>query len=177
MMVKGSSTATTLMRIRRNNNNKKKEEEVYVGALPLRASKGVPQLLMSTAYSLNLFHFQHFFVSLSHPQGYVVFDFQPKDPDNIFTALAVLSGTPVPGDVLVRNLKRLPRSKCWLIGSSKVDDAIQVATKFTDEWDTNLRVGHHDCRHYTNGLVELLTGEQDVIQSLRHTDSLGQMIK
>ncbi|XP_065875657.1 uncharacterized protein [Euphorbia lathyris] len=149
-------------------------EQVYVGAVPLRASKGAPQLLMSTAYSLNLWDLHHFFVIVQPPslsQGYVVFDFQPKDPENIYTALAVLSGRAVPGDVLVRNLKRLPRSKCWLIGSSKVDDAIDVATKFNDEWDTDLRVGHHDCRHYTNGLVELLTGQIHVTQTLRQAHS------
>lgn len=28
----------------------------------------------------------------------LVFDFQPKDPENIFAALAVLSGKAIPGD-------------------------------------------------------------------------------
>jgi hypothetical protein len=37
-------------------------EEVYVAAMPLRATKGPPQLLMSAAYSLNLWDFQHFMV-------------------------------------------------------------------------------------------------------------------
>lgn len=37
-------------------------EEVYVAAMPLRASKGPPQLLMSAAYSLNIWDLQHFMV-------------------------------------------------------------------------------------------------------------------
>jgi len=37
-------------------------EEVYVAAMPLRASKGPPQFLMSAAYSLNIWDFQHFMV-------------------------------------------------------------------------------------------------------------------
>ena len=37
-------------------------EEVYVAAMPLRATKGPAQLLMSAAFSLNLWDFQHFMV-------------------------------------------------------------------------------------------------------------------
>ena len=37
-------------------------DEVYVAAVSLRATKGPAQLLMSTAYSLNLWDFQHFMV-------------------------------------------------------------------------------------------------------------------
>jgi len=37
-------------------------DEVYVAAMPLRATKGPPQLLLSAAYSLNFWDFQHFMV-------------------------------------------------------------------------------------------------------------------
>ncbi|XP_021671045.2 uncharacterized protein LOC110657906 isoform X1 [Hevea brasiliensis] len=152
--------------------------EVYVAALPLRATRGAAQLVMSTAYSLNLWDLQHFMVIIkSHPppppppsQAFIVFDFQPKDPENIYTALAVLSGRAVPGAVLVRKLAKLPRSKCWFVGSSEVD-TLDVATEFNNSWETNLRVGRHDCRDYTNGLVELLTGEENVLVRLRNSAS------
>ncbi|MED6106274.1 hypothetical protein PIB30_003687 [Stylosanthes scabra] len=148
-------------------------EEVYVAAIPLRAAKGPPQLLMSAAYSLNFWDFNHFMViinkppSLSHQNQVLVYDFQPKDPEDLYAALAVLSGRAVPGAVLVRKLKRLPRSKCWLVGYSK-EDGEEIATEFNKTWETSLRVGVHDCRHYTNGLVRQLTGEKDVLKRLRN---------
>lgn len=40
-------------------------DEVYVAAVPLTATKGPAQLLMSTAYSLNFWDFQHFMVIIS----------------------------------------------------------------------------------------------------------------
>ncbi|EEF30094.1 uncharacterized protein LOC8268231 [Ricinus communis] len=152
---------------------KRGKDEVYVAAVPLRATKGAARLVMSAAYSLNLWNLQHFMVIIkppSHSQAFLVFDFQPKDPENIYTALAVLSGRPVPGTVLVRKVTKLPRSKCWFVGSSKQDDATDVATRFNSSWDTSLKVGRHDCRDYTNGLVELLTGEEHVLERLRSTD-------
>ncbi|XP_050206528.1 uncharacterized protein LOC126656093 [Mercurialis annua] len=151
-----------------------KGEDVYVAAVPLRASKGVAQLVMSAAYnSFNLWDLQHFMVIVKpYPsQDFIVFDFQPEDPESIQTAVAALAGKAVPGTVLVRRMTKLPRRKCWFIGSSKEDDGVDVATKFNNSWDTYLKVGHHDCRHYTNGLVELLTGEEHVLERLRRTDS------
>ncbi|KAF9669602.1 hypothetical protein SADUNF_Sadunf14G0124500 [Salix dunnii] len=165
------------------------KDEVYVAATPLRATKGPAKLLMSTAYSLNLWDLQHFVVIIKPnsppppnsqilhyqctsdsppPQNsqVTVFDFQPKDPENIYTALAVISGRAVPGVVLVRKLSKLPRSKCWFVGSSKLD-AVDVATRFNSVWRTDLRVGHNDCRDYANGLVELLVGEKQVLERLR----------
>ncbi|XP_034207140.1 uncharacterized protein LOC117620990 isoform X2 [Prunus dulcis] len=136
----------------------KGRDEVYVAAVPLRATKGPAQLLASSAYSLNLWDLQHFMA--------LVFDFQPKDPENIFAALAVLSGKAIPGVVLMRKLSKLPRSKCWFVGSPKAG-AIDMALEFNKVWDTNLRVGHHDCRDYTNGLVQYLTGEGYILERLR----------
>lgn len=74
--------------------------EVYVAAMPLRATKGPPQLLMSAAYSLNLWDFQHLMVIIkpSSSSQVLVFDFQPKDPENIYVALSALFGRAVPGE-------------------------------------------------------------------------------
>ncbi|CAL0307315.1 unnamed protein product [Lupinus luteus] len=150
-------------------------DEVFVAAMPLRATKGPPQLLMSAAYSLNFWDLQHFMLILKHHSSsshVLVFDFQPKDPQDIYVALQVLSGRAVPvvGTLLVRKLKALPRSKCWQVGYSK-GDGVEIANEFNKKWDTNLRVGLNDCRDYTNGLVEQLTGEKDVLNRLRNNHS------
>ncbi|RDX69960.1 hypothetical protein CR513_50858 [Mucuna pruriens] len=147
-------------------------DEVYVAAMPLRATKGPPQLLMSAAYSLNFWDLQHFFVIIkpSSPSQVLVFDFQPKDPEDIYVALAALYGRAVPGAVLVRKLKKLPRNKCWLVGYSEAD-AVEIAKEFNKKWETNLRIGLHDCRDYTNGLVRQLTGEKEVLKRLRNLGS------
>ncbi|EOX93377.1 PTB domain-containing engulfment adapter protein 1 isoform 1 [Theobroma cacao] len=149
------------------------KDEVYVAAVPLRAAKGVAQLFMSTAYSLNFWDLQHFMVivkpsSSPLPSQAFVFDFQPEDPENIYTALAALSGRAVPGVVLARKLTKLPRRKCWFVGYSN-EDAVGKAYKFNNTWGADLRVGLHDCRDYTNGLVEHLTGEKLVLEHLRRT--------
>ncbi|KAF7831616.1 uncharacterized protein G2W53_013949 [Senna tora] len=54
------------------------------------------------------------------------------------------------GAVLVRKMKKLPRSKCWFVGYSKEEDGVGMASEFNKNWDSNLRVGVHDCRDYTN---------------------------
>lgn len=54
------------------------------------------------------------------------------------------------GVVRERKLSRLPRNKCSYVGHSNAS-AVEVARKFNETWDTNLRIGHHDCRDYTNG--------------------------
>ncbi|CAL5190848.1 unnamed protein product [Lathyrus oleraceus] len=143
--------------------------EVYVAAMPLRATKGPPQLLMSAAYSLNLWDFQHLMVIIkpSSSSQVLVFDFQPKDPENIYIALSALFGRAVPGAVLVRKLNKLPRSKCWLVGYAETD-AVEIANEFNRKYETDLRIGLNDCRDYTNGLIRELTGEKDVLKRLRN---------
>jgi hypothetical protein len=73
---------------------------VYVAAVPLRASKGPAQLVMSAGYSLGLWDLQHFMVLLrpdpARTQA-LVFDFQPQDPEDVGAALAVLSRSEIPG--------------------------------------------------------------------------------
>ncbi|EXC34934.1 hypothetical protein L484_020051 [Morus notabilis] len=149
-------------------------DEVYVAAVPLRATKGPAQLLMSAAYSLNLWDFQHFMVIIkphSPPPQFqaLVYDFQPKDPESVYVALEALSGRPVSGVVLTRTLSKLPKNKCWFVGPSK-ENAADKACEFNKNWEMNLRVGKHDCRDYTNGLVEFLTGEKYVLEHLRKSN-------
>ncbi|XP_074365519.1 uncharacterized protein LOC141706636 isoform X2 [Apium graveolens] len=126
----------------------KRGEEIYVAGIAMRGSKGPAQFALSTAYSLNFWPLYHFMVIIKPPTSppLLVFDFQPKDPENLYVALAALSGNYVPG-------------------SSKMD-AVKGADKFNKTWQTDLRIGHHDCRDYTNGLVEYLTGEENVLDRL-----------
>ncbi|KAF6161942.1 hypothetical protein GIB67_014144 [Kingdonia uniflora] len=150
------------------------KDSIYVAAMPLRASKGPPQMLMSLAFSLNLRDLQHYMVIIkpysSAPQTQVhVFDFQPQIPENASVALSALSGKRVPGVIMLRKLSKLPERKCWLVGITKVD-GIDRAKIFNERWDTALKIGEHDCRDYTNGLVEHLTGEKRVLERLRGTN-------
>ncbi|CAL9222480.1 unnamed protein product [Arabidopsis halleri] len=143
-------------------------DAVYVAAVPLKAAAGLPQLIMSMAYSLNLSNLQHFMViKPSSPihQEVSVFDFQPRNPESIEAAISVLSGNLIPGVVLERRLKKVPRQRCWLVESCK-GNAMEMATEFNGSWETDLRVGVHDCRNYTNELVQHLTGEMQILERL-----------
>ncbi|XP_060213799.1 uncharacterized protein LOC132640983 isoform X1 [Lycium barbarum] len=155
----------------------RRRDEVYVAAVPLRAAKGPAQLVMSTAYSLSLWDFQHFMVIInpsSSSSRALVYDFQPEDPESIAVAVAALSGRNVPGVVLTRTLKKLPKRKCWFVGYSE-SDAIDAANRFNQGWDTDLRINHHDCRNYANGLVEYLTGMKAVLEHLRSSSTRDEM--
>ncbi|KAL3337643.1 hypothetical protein AABB24_029992 [Solanum stoloniferum] len=144
-----------------------RRDEVYIAAVPLRATKGPAQLLMSTAYSLNFWDLQHFMVIINPLHSQVlVYDFQPQDPESIAVAVSALSGRNVPGVVLTRTLKKLPKRKCWFVGYSD-SDAMDAANRFNKGWDTDLRINHHDCRNYVNGLVEYLTGMKAVLEHLQ----------
>ncbi|KAJ1279743.1 hypothetical protein BS78_04G178800 [Paspalum vaginatum] len=151
---------------------------VYVAAVPLRGPKGPAQLLMSAGYSLGLWDLQHFMVLLRpdpvQAQA-LVFDFQPRDPEDVLAALAVLSRSEIPGVVRRRTVRRVPNRRCWLVGRCCCDggDAVAAADRFSEQWPTGLVVGEHDCRDYTNGLVEVLTGEKRVLESLRLSRSGG----
>ncbi|KAM7276498.1 hypothetical protein ACFE04_018364 [Oxalis oulophora] len=126
-------------------------DNVYVAAVPLVAAKGPAQLLMSSAYSLNFWDLQHFLVLITppHPHQVLVFDYQPKDPESLDALLSVITGKPVPEE-----------------------DAILMATEFNESWNTDLRVGQHDCRDYTNGLIEHLTGKKLILDQLRQGKSM-----
>lgn len=34
-------------------------------------------------------------------------------------------------------------------------DAVEAAFKFNKSWQTDLRIGRHDCRDYTNGSLHV----------------------
>lgn len=142
--------------------------EVYVAAVPLRAPRGPPQLLMSTVFSLNLFDLHHYMVIINSTSASeaIVYDFQPEDPEDVFTAVAALSGKEIPGVVLTRKLKKLPKRKCWFVGYSESDAVEGRVRGFNEKWDTDLRIGVHDCRNYANELVEYLTGQKSVLEKL-----------
>ncbi|KAJ3679736.1 hypothetical protein LUZ60_017747 [Juncus effusus] len=150
------------------------KEAVYVAAVPLRAARGPPQMAMSIAYNLGQWDLQHFLVLIkpSNPSlsEILVFDFQPKDPEDIFAAVAVLSQRKLPGVILERKISRLPRTRCSFVGFSNGNSA-EIANKFNENWSTDLIVGKNDCRHYTNGLVHCLTGKEDILESLKATFS------
>ncbi|KAE8685914.1 putative serine/threonine-protein kinase WNK11-like [Hibiscus syriacus] len=74
--------------------------------------------------------------------------------------------TLVRGVVLMRKSRKLPRSRCWFVGYSE-GDAVDKASEFSNTWGVDLRVGLHDCRHFTTGLVEQLTGEKLLLEHLR----------
>ncbi|KAK6919254.1 hypothetical protein RJ641_015158 [Dillenia turbinata] len=96
----------------------------------------------------------------SPPQSQAfVFDFQPKDPEDMNVALAALLGREVPA---------LERYQDPVM-------AIDIVCKFNDRWQTGLRIRYHDCRDYTNGLVEYLTGEKYVLKRLKKSSVLGSM--
>ncbi|KAG2293985.1 hypothetical protein Bca52824_040654 [Brassica carinata] len=132
-------------------------DAIYVATVPLKATAGPPQLIMSMAYSLNIWNLQHFMVlikpSSSIPQEVIVFDFQPVNPESAEAAVSIISGNSVPGVVMQRKLKNIPKQRCWMVGSSKGNNAMEMAIEFNSSWVTGLRVGFHDCRHYTNELL------------------------
>lgn len=57
------------------------------------------------------------------------------------------------GVILKRKLQRVPKSRCWFVGFSD-SNAVDKANKFSEKWPSDLIVGKHDCRHYTNGKKE-----------------------
>uniref|UniRef100_A0A0E0K1Q4 Uncharacterized protein n=1 Tax=Oryza punctata TaxID=4537 RepID=A0A0E0K1Q4_ORYPU len=183
---------------------------VYVAAVPLRGPKGPAQALMSAGYSLGLWDLQHFMVLIrpdpARTQA-LVFDFQPRDPEDALAAFAVLSRSKIPGKfvgahasmarssganrevikasamaagvVRRRTLRRVPDTRCWLVGRHRIgggDAAVLAADAFSARWPTDLVVGRHDCRDFTNGLVEELTGEKRVLDALRSSVANGDCI-
>uniref|UniRef100_A0A0E0K1Q3 Uncharacterized protein n=1 Tax=Oryza punctata TaxID=4537 RepID=A0A0E0K1Q3_ORYPU len=155
---------------------------VYVAAVPLRGPKGPAQALMSAGYSLGLWDLQHFMVLIrpdpARTQA-LVFDFQPRDPEDALAAFAVLSRSKIPGVVRRRTLRRVPDTRCWLVGRHRIgggDAAVLAADAFSARWPTDLVVGRHDCRDFTNGLVEELTGEKRVLDALRSSVANGDCI-
>lgn len=97
----------------------------------------------------------------------ICFWFSTRRPKKCFcTATCSLARWIVPGTLLSRKLTRLPKRRCWFVGYSE-EDSLDIALKFNDTWETDWRMGIHDCRNYANGLVECLTGEKLVLERLR----------
>ncbi|GJN21451.1 hypothetical protein PR202_gb08925 [Eleusine coracana subsp. coracana] len=97
----------------------------------------------------------------------VVFDFQPRDPEDVLAALAVLTRSEIPGVVRRRTLRRIPDRRCWLVGRCD-GDAVGAADRFSERWPTGLVIGEHDCRDYTNGSSIVLCA---VIKSMPNGDN------
>lgn len=63
----------------------------------------------------------------------------------------------VAGVVRRRTLRRVPDTRCWLVGHHRSGGgggaaaAVLAADAFTARWPTDLVVGRHDCRDFTNG--------------------------
>ncbi|XLR06708.1 hypothetical protein S83_034646, partial [Arachis hypogaea] len=79
----------------------------------------------------------------------LVYDFQPKDPEDPYAAIAVLFGRSVPRQIFTTLYLIVFFIPSHLVGYSK-EDAEKVATEFNKTWEISLRVGVNDCRHYTN---------------------------
>ncbi|XP_056162989.1 uncharacterized protein LOC115689527 [Syzygium oleosum] len=147
-------------------------DKVYVAALPFRATTEPFQSVTSALHALHLWDLQHFVVIIktsSPPSNSKasLFHFQPEDPQNLFAlALAALPGGSIPGTLLRRKLTRLPKQRCWFVGYSE-EDSLDIVLKINDTWETDWRMGIHDCRNYANKLVERLTGEKYVLERLR----------
>ena len=71
----------------------------------------------------------------------------------------------------MRQLKKLPRNKCWLVGYSKAEaDAMEIAREFNKEWETNLRIGLHDCRRRVRRRRRQRFGEVRLDQAARRLE-------
>lgn len=55
------------------------------------------------------------------------------------------------GVIRLRKLEKLPKRKCWFVSEAR-ENAIDAATTFNENWETNLRIGRHDCRNYCEGI-------------------------
>ncbi|KAK1295930.1 hypothetical protein QJS10_CPB15g01548 [Acorus calamus] len=128
-------------------------DAVYVAAVPLRVAGGPARMMMSAAHDLNMWDLQRYMVALKPPSPHnqiIVYDFQPQNPEDVWVAIAALSSQSVPGVVLERNLKRLPSKSCWFVGLLR-PEGLEVAKEFNRRWPTDLKIGHHHCRHYADG--------------------------
>ncbi|KAL6580179.1 hypothetical protein OROMI_008203 [Orobanche minor] len=150
-------------------------DEVYIAAIPLRGSKGPAQLLLSSAYSLNLQHFMVIHKPQHQLEDATVYDFQPEDPENVWVAAAALCGGKVAGVILQRKLSYLPKKKYWFVGYAKENvNAADAIHEFNHNWETDLVLGNHDCRHYSQGLVLAFKGNsQKVLDITKYGASKG----
>lgn len=140
--------------------------KVYVAAVPLEGFEAA-QRLLGDRYPDQLA--LHTMVILQTGDGTITaFDFLPINPTAISTTASLLSGGTVHGVARTQHLRRLPRRRCWLVGTSPLGDskATSVALSFQAAWHCQLRLMSHDCRHHTAALVDALCDELAVFDRL-----------
>ncbi|BBN17714.1 hypothetical protein MPTK1_7g16440 [Marchantia polymorpha subsp. ruderalis] len=139
--------------------------DVFVGAMPIRLPPFSPRPLAPALARMGAIHF-YTVVQRPSPGGfpYVYFDFLPESPEDPAVAFGALLGQRIPGIVQERNLRRLPTKSCWWIGKTAEDKGVESVREFNELWDKRLLLFRHDCRHYTDALVDHLTGEAGVIE-------------
>ncbi|KAL5207078.1 hypothetical protein ABZP36_031513 [Zizania latifolia] len=77
-----------------------------------------------------------------------VFDFQPREPEDVLAAFAALSQSKIPGVVRRRTLRRVPDTRRWLVvhcdGDGDGDAAVHAADRFSERWPTAARLSRRD---------------------------------
>ncbi|KAI5066326.1 hypothetical protein GOP47_0018950 [Adiantum capillus-veneris] len=143
---------------------------VHVGSMPLRAPPGPARWALASADRfLSIQHFYTILQPISGSSPCTIFDFQPQNPEDLYTALYGLSGGVIPGIILERTIACLPTRRCWRVGVTKDCISMKDAVEFNRNWDMSLQLCKHDCRHHTDAFVEFLTGEKDILQTLKNT--------
>lgn len=66
-----------------------------------------------------------------------------------------------PATLLTVNVLYVQRLQCC-----NFVQAIEVARRFNETWDTDIQLLRHDCHHHTAQLVQRLTGDQIDVGSL-----------
>ncbi|KAI6672669.1 hypothetical protein NL676_000575 [Syzygium grande] len=121
-------------------------DKAYVAAPPFRATTEPFQSVTSALHALHLWDLQHFVVIIktsSPPSNSKAWRIDPR-----------------------RKLTRLPKRRCWFVVYSE-EDSLDTVLKFNNTWETDWRMGIHDCHNYANVLVKRLTGEKYVLKHSR----------
>eukprot|EP00897_Mesotaenium_endlicherianum_P009680 jgi/Mesen1/8740/ME000052S08174 len=141
--------------------------EVYVATIPLEVPQGPPIWAVALGNAVFPPLAEHYMTVVKNQTGEcLVFDFRPLDPNIPMVAVKVLLGQPVPGRVQMRPLSRPPSKRCWFVSKALPHRDPQSAQEFSQSWDTNLKALRNDCRHYTDALVEHLTGVKGIVSEL-----------
>ena len=56
------------------------------------------------------------------------------------------------GIVMERKMSGLPTKRCWKVGPTKKNIKMGDALYFNEQWETNIQLWKHDCRHHTTGM-------------------------
>ena len=54
-----------------------------------------------------------------------------------------------------RKMSGLPTKRCWKVGPTKSSITMEDAIYFNKQWNTDLQLWKHDCRHHTNGIQNI----------------------